>query len=61
MPPMDPDTDLGLTLSGCAMFQALSSKLHQMRTVLASEIFAVGWRYIANQLCKVLNYFTFII
>jgi hypothetical protein len=57
MPPMDVDSELRLTISGCAMFQVLSSKLHQMRKVLAPEIFTVSWKLIADQLCKVSTIF----
>lgn len=53
MPPMDPETDLGLTLSGCTMFQVLTNKLYQMRNVIAPEIFKNCWKYVADHLCKV--------
>lgn len=53
MPLMNPDVDLGLTLSGCAMFQVLTSKLHQMQKIIAPEIFRKCWKNIADQLCKV--------
>lgn len=55
MPPMDVDTELRLTISGCAMFQVLSSKLHQMRKTISAEIFNITWKIIADQLCKVIN------
>lgn len=53
MPLMNPDVELGLTLSGCAMFQVLTSKLHQMQNIIAPEIFRQCWKNIADQLCKV--------
>ena len=53
MPSMDVQTELRITISGCAMFQVLSSKLHQMRKMMAAEIFTVSWKRIADQLCKV--------
>ncbi|KAK7603639.1 hypothetical protein V9T40_003638 [Parthenolecanium corni] len=54
MPLMNPDVELGLTLSGCAMFQVLTSKLHQMQNIIAPEIFRQCWKNIADQLCKLL-------
>ncbi|XP_065221188.1 RAD50-interacting protein 1 [Planococcus citri] len=54
MPIMNPDTELSLTISGCAMFQTLTGKLHQMGNVIAPAIFKKCWRFVASQLCKLI-------
>lgn len=59
MPTMNPEAELSLTISGCTIFQTLTSKLHQMKIVIAPAIFKHCWRFVADQLCKVGFVFTF--